>query len=701
MDILSTSYLLKSTCNQVDFFIFVFESYQEEELKVSISFFSIELNHKFKTKYQMNSHHLLRTLLLCFACLSASGLAAQHVFTVQTSRSVAKIQPTMYGVFFEDINFGADGGLYADMVENRSFEFPQHLMGWNTFGKVSVDDQKPAFDRNPHYVTLLNAGHGQKFTGIENHGYFGMGLKKNMGYDFSVYARLNDLQGKDAKLRVELVGSDDEIIAKQELTVNDNQWKKYTVQLKSNKTDAHAFLRIFLDSDEGVNLDQVSLFPADNWHGLRADLVQDLKDLHPGVFRFPGGCIVEGTDLATRYQWKNSVGPVENRPLNENRWNYTFPYRLYPNYYQSYGLGFYEYFLLSEYIGASPLPVLNCGMACQFQNKDTDEHAHVSLQNLQPYIDDALDLIEFANGDVNTKWGRLRADMGHPKPFHLKEIAIGNEQWGPLFPERLAAFVKQIRAKYPYMKICGSAGPSASGKMFDYGWEQMRKLGVDLVDEHYYMSPKWFLSNANRYDKYSRKGPKVFAGEYAVHGQGEHNNLEAALSEAAFMTGLERNADVVYQSTYAPLFAHIKGWQWKPNLIWFDNLKSLRTVNWYVQMMYGTNKGTDVLRLTENDRPIEGADGLYATACYDRPSKNYIVKVVNTGKTEQSITIVFQGLKHLNTGKMTILHSDNLQAENTLNHPDVVVPVTSVVEATGNNVLTVKIPAESFVVYRF
>lgn len=648
----------------------------------------------------MNNHHFLRTVCLCLACLTASSLSASHVFTVQTSGPVAKIQPTMYGVFFEDINFGADGGLYADLVENRSFEFPQHLMGWNTFGKVTLSDRMPAFERNPHYVTLLSAGHNQKFTGIENHGYFGMGLKKGMTYDFSVYARLNELQGKSAKFRVELVANDDQVISGQEVTVTGNQWEKCTAHLTSDRTDAHAFLRIFLESAEGIDMDQISLMPADNWHGLRADLVQDLKDLHPGVFRFPGGCIVEGTDLATRYQWKNTVGPVENRPLNENRWNYTFAYRLYPNYYQSYGLGFYEYFLLSEYIGASPLPVLNCGMACQFQNEDSDRNAHVSLQNLQPYINDALDLIEFANGDVKTKWGKLRADMGHPQPFHLKEIAIGNEQWGALYPERLAAFVKQIRARYPDIKICGSAGPYASGEAFDYGWEQMRRQGVDLVDEHYYMNPQWFLANANRYDKYPRKGPKVFAGEYAAHGKGERNNWEAALSEAAFMTGLERNADVVYQSTYAPLFAHAQGWQWKPDLIWFDNLRSLRTVNWYVQMMYGTNKGTDVLRLTEDGKPVQGADGLYATAAYDKTSKSYIVKVVNAGKTEQSVSILFKGLKHLKAGQQTLLHCDDLKAENSFSHPDAVVPVTSAIGASGSNTLTVTVPAQSFAVYR-
>ena len=652
----------------------------------------------------MRKNRLLSTMLL--AALTSISASAQHQFTVNTKPG-APVQSTMYGIFFEDINFGADGGLYAEMVENRSFEFPERLMGWNVFGNVVINDIKPAFDRNPHYVTVSPSGHREKQSGLENHGFFGMGIKKGMKYDFSIYARLNLLQGKSAKFRVELVGEDDVPISQDTIVVTNNQWQKYTATLTSDKTMEKAFLRIFLMSGESVDLDHISLMPQDNWHGMRADLVKDLADLHPGVFRFPGGCIVEGTDLATRYQWKNTVGDPENRPLNENRWNYTFPHRLYPNYYQTLGLGFYEFFLLSEKIGAQPLPILSCGLACQYQNSDNDKNAHVALDKLQPYIDDALDLIEFANGPVTSKWGKLRADMGHPAPFNLKQIGIGNEQWGPMYPERLEMFVKQIRAKYPNIKICGSAGPSASGKEFDYGWEQMRRLGVDLVDEHYYMSPDWFLKNAGRYDKYSRKGPKVFAGEYASHVRGlgdkptvAMNNFEAALSEAAFMTGLERNADVVHQATYAPLFAHVEGWQWRPDLIWFNNLESVRSVNWYVQMLYGTNRGTNVLSLLENGKPVEGADGLYASAVYDKDSKNYIIKVANTGDAEKDINITLNGIKKLGSGQLITLHSNDPLATNTLSEKENVVPQTTNVEAKGNTIST-KIPAKTFAVYRF
>ncbi len=638
--------------------------------------------------------------------VSLGASAQQHQFTIN-AKPGAPIQPTMYGIFFEDINFGADGGLYAEMVENRSFEFPNRLMGWNTFGNVSLSSEKPAFDRNPHYAVLQSSGHDQKVTGLENRGFFGMGLKQGMKYDFSVYARLHYLQGKEAKIRVEIVDDQDVPIDRQTITVTNSQWKKFSVTLTSNKTVEKGLMRIFLEGNESVDLDHVSLFPGDSWNGLRADLVQDLADLKPGIFRFPGGCIVEGTDLATRYQWKNSVGPAENRPLNENRWNYTFPHRLYPNYYQTYGLGFYEYFLLSEKIGAEPLPILSVGLACQYQNKDDAHNAHCAVEDLQPYIDDALDLIEFANGPVTSKWGKLRADMGHPAPFNLKQIGVGNEQWGELYPVRLQKFMEQIRAKYPDIKICGSSGPSASGDNFDYGWEQMRKLGVDLVDEHYYMSPDWFLKNAGRYDNYDRKGPKVFAGEYASHVRGLDkeptmalNNFEAALSEAAFMTGLERNADVVHQATYAPLFAHVEGWQWRPDLIWFDNLRSVRSVNWYVQMLYATNKGTNMLSLTENGQPVKGEDGLYASAVYDKNTKKYIVKIVNAGDKSQTVTLNFKGAKVLGTGTVTSLHADDMKATNTLDNPTNVVPKSDAVAVSGKDI-TVVVPAKSFEVYQF
>lgn len=637
--------------------------------------------------------------------------AQTNEMVVQTKKLGAEIQPTMYGLFFEDINYAADGGLYAELVKNRSFEFPQNLMGWNTYGKVALQNDGP-FERNPHYVRLSHPGHAHKHTGLDNEGFFGIGVKKGEEYRFSVWARLP--QGGTAEtLRIELVDTksmgERQAFATEALTVDSKEWKKYQVILKPEKTHSKSTLRIFLTSKGTVDLEHVSLFPVDTWkgheNGLRKDLAQALADIHPGVFRFPGGCIVEGTDLNTRYDWKKSVGSVENRPLNENRWQYTFAHRFYPDYYQSYGLGFYEYFLLSEEMGAAPLPILSCGLSCQFQNKDAE--AHVAVCDLDGYIQDALDLIEFANGDVNTTWGKVRADMGHPAPFQLKFIGIGNEQWGKEYPERLEPFVKAIRKAHPEIQIVGSSGPDSEGKEFDYLWPEMKRLNADLVDEHFYRPESWFLTQGARYDTYDRKGPKVFAGEYACHGKGKKwNHFQAALLEAAFMTGLERNADIVQMATYAPLFAHVEGWQWRPDMIWFDNLNSVRTCSYYVQQLYAQNKGTNVLPLTMNKKPVTGAEGqngLFASAVYDKDKREMIVKIANTSGSAQPITLTFEGLKKqevLSGGRCIKLHSPEADQENTLEQPFAITPQETPVTIEGN-LFTTTLEPNTFAVYKF
>ena len=652
---------------------------------------------------------LHKALMSAFLLSAGMALNAQnaHQMVVQTNKIGAEIQPTMYGLFFEDINYGADGGLYAEMIKNRSFEFPQNFMGWTTFGNVKLMNDGP-FERNPHYVRLGDPGHAHKRTGIENEGFFGVTVKKDAEYRFSVWAR-----GENQKIRVEIINNssmgESQVLVANSLDINSKDWKQYELILKAPVTEAKAHLRIFLASPGAVDLEHVSLFPVDTWkgrkNGLRKDLVEALRDIKPGVFRFPGGCIVEGTDLDTRYNWKNTVGPVENRPLNENRWHYTFPHRFFPDYFQTYGLGFYEFFLLSEEIGAEPLPVLSCGLACQFQNESED--AHVKVCDLGSYIQDALDLIEFANGDVNTEWGKLRAEMGHPEPFNLKFIGIGNEQWGPEYPEHLKPFVDAIRKAYPDMNVIGSSGPNSEGEQFDYLWPEMAKLKVDLVDEHFYRPEAWFLKEGMRYDKYDRKGPKVFAGEYACHGRGKKwNHFNAALMEAAFMTNIERNADIVHMATYAPLFAHVEGWQWRPDMIWFDNLKSVRTCSYYVQQLYSHNKGTNVVPLTMDKKPVggqEGQDGLFASAVWDNDTKEYIVKVINTSDKAQDITLNFAGLKKknkLSNGKCITFHSDNLDADNTVDNPNEVLPKESSVNIEGN-VFNAEIGAKTFAIYKF
>ena len=654
----------------------------------------------------MNKHLAFLSALALSAGMNLNAQNANNM-VIQANKIGAEIQPTMYGHFFEDINYGADGGLYAELVKNRSFDFPQNFMGWDIFGKVTLQNDGP-FERNPHYVRLSDPGHAHKRTGIENEGFFGIGIKANEKYRFTVWAR-----GENQKIKVELINNasmgETQVITSQDVAINSKEWKKYEVILTPGETQEKAHLRIFLASPGSVDLEHVSLFPVDTWkgreNGLRKDLVQALADTKPGVFRFPGGCIVEGTDLATRYNWKNSVGSVENRPINENRWHYTFPHRFYPDYFQTYGMGFYELFLLAEDMGAEPLPVLNCGLSCQYQNDDPK--AHVSVDQLDSYIQDALDLIEFANGDTNTKWGKLRADMGHPAPFNLKFIGIGNEQWGPEYPERLKLFVEAIRKAYPDMKIIGSSGPQSEGEDFDYLWPEMKKLKVDLVDEHFYRPESWFLKSGNRYDNYDRKGPKVFAGEYACHGDGKKwNHFHASLLEAAFLTGVERNADVVHMATYAPLLAHVEGWQWRPDLIWFDNLRSVRSCSWYVQSLYGHNKGTNVVPLTMNKQAVsgqEGQNGLFASAVWDEPTQTYIVKIANTSDKVQAINLEFKGLKKsekLGEGKLITLHSDNLDAENTLDNPNAIVPKESAVNIEGN-ILNTEIGAMTFAVYKF
>ena len=645
-----------------------------------------------------------------FASMTSVFASAQTaVMDVNTKKAGAPIQNTMYGLFFEDINYAADGGLYGELVKNRSFEFPQHFMGWQTFGKVALLNDGP-FERCPHYVRLSYPGHTDRRTGLVNEGFFGIGVKKGETYRFTVWAR--SLKGT-AQITVQLIDpstmGERQDFAGAQIKVQNRKWARYEVQLKSPVTMNKAALRIYLNGRNAIDLEHVSLFPVNTFknreNGMRRDLAQALADQHPGVLRFPGGCIVEGVDLATRYQWKNTIGPVENRPLNENRWEYTFPHRFYPDYFQSYGLGFFEFFQLSEDIGAEPLPVLNVGMSCQFQNRNNPK-AHVPVDELKPYIDDCLDLIEFANGDTTTVWGKKRAEMGHPAPFNMKYLGVGNEQWDTLYYERLEPFVKAIRAKYPNIKLIGTSGPDSEGKMFELGWKAMKQQKVDLVDEHFYRPEAWFLSHGLRYESYDRKGPKVFAGEYACHGKGKKwNHYETSLYEAAFMTDLERNADVVHMTAYAPLLAHVEGWQWRPDLIWFDNTRMFKSVSYYVQQMYSTHKGTHVLPLTMAGKPVagqEGQNGLFASAVTDKNTGEVIVKVINTSKQEQPVQLNLQGMKGaVQASTLTLSHSE-MDDENTLDQPEKIVPVKGVAQCESGKkgaVLTDKLPAMSFRIY--
>ena len=663
----------------------------------------------------------LFTCALAFAA-TLSAQAQSHVMEVKTGKPGAAVSPTMYGLFFEDINFAADGGLYAELVKNRSFEFPQAYMGWRVFGNVELKADGP-FERCPHYVVLSDPGPRERRTGLQNEGFFGIGIEKGKEYRFSVWAKAPK---GDTQIRVQLINEntmeEHQEFVQQKLDVKGSEWKKYELVLKSNRTEPKAQLRIFLSGKNPVALEHVSLFPADTYkgrkNGLRKDLAQALADVHPGVFRFPGGCIVEGTTLDTRYQWKNTIGPVENRPLNKNRWEDTFDYRYYADYYQSYGLGFFEFFQLCEDMGCEPLPVLSVGLACQFQN---GLDAHAPMDGLQPFIDDCLDLVEFANGPADSKWGKIRAEMGHPEPFNMKYIGIGNEQWDTPYFDRLKPFVKAMREKYPNIKIVGTSGPDSEGKNFEKGWAVMKELKADLVDEHFYRPENWFLGTpegnekerwpncgALRYDSYDRKGPKVFAGEYACHGKGKKwNHYETSLYEAAFMTGIERNADIVEMATYAPLFAHVDGWQWRPDMIWYDNTRMFKSVSYYVQQMYAMNKGTNTLSLTMDKKPVAGQpgqDGLFASSVFDKTTGEVIIKVVNTSKQQQPVTINLAGMKgERNSETLTLTWNGSMDEENTLDNPEKIVPKKGSLACQAEKkqtVLSDQVPAMSFRIYK-
>jgi alpha-N-arabinofuranosidase len=655
----------------------------------------------------MKQTNLIIIAILLFT--QAQVMAQQKkTIDVNPNQLIADVQPEMWGVFFEDINMGADGGIYAELIKNRSFEFYKPLMGWATKGTkyqegdLLVLNRRDSKEKNPRYLRVTSRGNTREDLSLTNEGFRGIGVKKGMAYDFSVFYRA---AGPQVKVHVELIDSAGKVIGSSVLNPlnNDNKWNKGTVSFKADETVLRAKFRMWFEGPGQIDLDIISLFPGDTWKnrkgGLRADMVQMLADMKPGFIRFPGGCIVEGHDLSSRYQWKKTVGPIEDRELLVNRWNTEFAHRLTPDYYQTFGLGFFEYFQLAEDIGAEALPILNCGMACQYNTAEL-----VELEDLDPYIQDALDLIEFANGSVETTWGKLRADMGHPEPFHLKKMGIGNENWGPQYLERLALFTEAIKARHPEIKLVASSGTDPVGARFDLLNNALRKANTDIIDEHYYRSPKWFLENANRYDNYDRNGSKVFAGEYAAHSagvtKGNKSNWECALAEAAFMTGLERNAAVVNMASYAPLFAHADGWQWTPDLVWVDNLNVYGTPSYYVQKLYSLNKGTNVISILEDDKVISGQDSVYASAVIDQVKKEMIIKIINVSGTEKTRDINVQGVKKLaSKGLLTTLSSTTIDAENSFANAINVSPKDGKLAVKGNRI-PLRLKPYSFTILR-
>lgn len=613
------------------------------------------------------------------------NLVAQNSVEIDISKTTSDISSTMYGVFFEDINFSADGGLYAELIKNRSFEFTLPKMGWfepnsdrhsyNEDSGISTVMRYKGYNSNKRYLNV-KVNNSENYELI-NEGFRGIGVKKDITYNFSILAA--NTKGIN-KITLELY-ADENIIGTSTIDLIEGSWRIYETVIKVNETNPKAKLKLKFEGEGSLDIDMISLFPSDTWkgrkNGLRKDLVELIEDLNPGFIRFPGGCIVEGRTLDRRYQWKKTIGPIENRELIVNRWNTEFSHRNTPDYYQSFGLGFFEYFLLSEDLNAEPLPILGCGMACQFNTGEL-----VPMDDMGPYIQDALDLIEFANGGITTHWGKLRAEMGHPEPFNMKYIGIGNEQWGPEYIKRYKIFDKAIKEKYPDIIIISGSGPFPEGDFFEYGWEELKKLNVEIVDEHFYKSPDWFRKNANRYDLYDRNGPKVFAGEYAAQSDQiaspkNKNNWECALSEAAFMTGMERNADVVRMTSYAPLMAHTEAWQWKTDLIWFDNLSSYGTPSYYVQKLYAEYSGTEVIDVKLNGSKAIGQNGLFISAVKDSIKSKLIIKVANTSGKINELNLSFNGGSVNNELNFIELSHQNIDAENSIDSPNEVTPVFS------------------------
>ncbi len=682
----------------------------------------------------------LATGLALLGTLAAPAqTAAPATLTVQVNKPGAAVNKNMYGLFFEDINFAADGGLYPELVKNKSFETDDHLIGWkalkggSAFESYVVLTDGAIGPTNNHFLRLSTKVGGPE-AGFVNEGFRGMGVKQGAEYTFSVYLRRGPGNIKALNVTLEEPGAASSgpetpasgtALAQAQITGLTTEWKKYSVVLRSSATFPKARLKLTVEGTGTLDVDVVSVYPKDTWmkreNGLRPDLVQLLKDMKPGFLRFPGGCIVEGRTLAQRYQWKETIGEVAARQPLINRWNTEFVHRFTPDYYQSFGLGFFEYFQLAEDIGAEPLPILNVGMACQFNSAElapiTAATAGAKGPNagagapaddaptLASFIQDALDLIEFANGPATSPWGARRVAMGHPAPFNLKLIGIGNEQWGPQYLERYEPFAKAIRDKYPNVSLVSSAGPAPEGKDFDTASKRLGELKADYIDEHYYAKADWFRAHADRYDQYARTGTRIFAGEYAaqsiaIGSPNNRNTWDCAISEAAFMTGLERNADVVGMASYAPLFANVDAWQWTPDMIWFDNLNSYGSPSYYVQKLYALNKGTHVLPVTMPAGAKNGADNLFASAVADEPAGDVVVKLVNYSNSPRPVRINLAGAKGLGkTGRAQTMASADLQIQNSLTEPKKLSPQESTFAVSGPT-LSYTLAPNSFTVLR-
>ena len=599
-----------------------------------------------------------------------------------------KISSDLFGLFFEDINYSADGGLYAEMVQNRSFEYnPTERREWNPFsyweyvtpgfsyGTISVETSAPIHPNNPHYM-VINIEHvgkevqfiGTSGVGIKNYGYEGMVVKAGDKYNFSMFAR--QLSNTPISLNISIQTRNGKVLAENTISTSSNDWKKYTATLTPSESNDTANLVILATTEGKLAIDMVSLFPEKTFknrpNGLRADLAQMLADMKPRFIRFPGGCLAHGDGLGNMYRWKNTIGPLEERKEQRNIWGYN----------QTAGLGYFEFFQFCEDIGAKPLPVLPAAVSCQnsggtWRIGGTGQR-DLPMYEMQEYIQEVLDLIEWANGPVTSAWGAKRAAAGHPAPFNLEYVGIGNEdKITPEFEQRFTMIYKAVKAKHPEIKVVGTAGPFHSGEDFEKGWKLATDLRVDIVDEHYYTSPEWFIGNQHRYDTYKRNATQVYLGEYASWG----NKMRNAIAEAAYITSLERNGDVVRMASYAPLFAKKNFTQWKTDMIFFDNVNICPTPNFYVQKMFSANQGDMYF---ENIIQKDEKDTTLAASCVqDSKTGDIILKMVNFSNQGKLMKVNLSGFKKIiPVAEQTLLTGD-ANAENTFENPKNVVPVSS------------------------
>ena len=620
------------------------------------------------------------------------------------------ISDHLIGIFFEDINYGADGGLYAELVQNRDFEYTptdNSRKEWNSgyawsvvSGKdidpVTIGTETPIHENNPHYAILHVPSSGVRLL---NTGFDGIVLKKGERYDFSCFARTGQ-GGKGGKVVVSLIDKEDREIASAAVKVSSKNWKKCKAVLTAEADVEDARLCIAPSAGGTYHFDMVSLFPQNTFkgrkNGLRADLAQTLADLHPRFVRFPGGCVAHGDGIDNIYDWKGSIGPLEARKPLRNLWGY----------HQTRGLGYFEYFQFCEDIGAEPVPVLAAGVPCQNSGGGTQyghddltkygQQCGIPMEQMPEYVQDVLDLIEYANGDARkTEWGRKRAEAGHPESFNLKYIGIGNEDLiTEVFEERFTMIYNVVREKYPEVTVIGTVGPFYEGTDYNEGWKLASKLDIPMVDEHYYVAPGWFIHNQDYYDRYDRSKSKVYLGEYAAHLPGRPSNIETALSEALYLTAVERNADVVTMTSYAPLLAKEGHTQWNPDLIYFNNSEVKPTVGYYTQQLFGQNAGNHYIPSTvilDNERDaVRKRIGM--SVVKDDTSGDYIVKLVNLLPVEVKTKINMEDISLLRPiATKTVLKGAPTDKE--------AKPLTETFDVNGKNI-DYRMPAYSFSVIR-